>query len=164
MSDLEELTGVAFWTLFLAFLVFSVVLSVVLTWPVCALVLAVYRRSVRAGMRTAAGRGSRAAPASRGSSAPLRSPAPAPRIAVTEIPERPTARPRRPGPPPGTAGTGRVRGRRAGVRGGRPPSSSTGCPATAGRRGPFLVQALLLSWLAVPTVIALGVPRPAGAR
>lgn len=150
MGELEELTGVAFWTLFLATLAFSVFLSVALTWPVCALVLAVYRRSVRTGMRTAAGAAGGAA---------AETPAlavPAPRIAVTEIVD---------GAPSPLVVLAHRRARRAQVvfagTGLVSGISSTAVyyrvSGEASAPGPFLVQALLLSWLAVPTVIALGI-------
>ena len=98
MGDLEQATGVAFWTLFLAVLVFSVGLAVLFTWPVCALVLAVYRRSVRSGMRTAVG----AAGAPEVVAAAITDPPP--RIAVTELAD---------GPPPPLVVLAHRRARRA---------------------------------------------------
>jgi hypothetical protein len=164
MSDLEELTGVDFWTLFLAFLFISVVFSVVLTWPVCALVLAVYRRSVHAGMLTAAGAGAVGAgvvgdhvPSGEVDRSAAAGVEPPPRIGVTEIPD---------GPPPALVALAHRRARRAQVVFAAA-GLVFGVAATVVFRrvsgdawapGPFVVQALLLSWLAVPTVIALGVP------
>lgn len=52
MSDLEELTGVDAGAMVLGSVTMVTVLAVLLTWPVCTLLLALYRRSVAAGMRS----------------------------------------------------------------------------------------------------------------
>jgi hypothetical protein len=51
MTELEELVGIDYWSLLLGSVFMVTLLAAVLTWPVCALLLALYRRSVGAGMR-----------------------------------------------------------------------------------------------------------------
>jgi hypothetical protein len=149
---LEEVTGLSLWTLFLAFFVWSLVLAFVLTWPVCTLVLASYRRSVRAGMSAVT-----AGPVG----APLESapppPGPAPHIAVAEVGA---------GPPGALAVEARRRVRRAQIAYG-----AAGLVCGIGLTVvyhlvsgngwaplPFLFDTLLLSWLVVPTLITVGIP------
>ena len=150
-SILEEVTGLSLWTLFLAFFVWSLLLAVVLTWPVCALVLASYRRSVRAGMSAAAG--SFGAPV-----ADAPPPAGPPRhIGVAEAGA---------GPPGALVVEARRRVRRAQVA-----YAAAGLVCGLGLTVvyhlvsgngwaplPFLLDALLLSWLVVPTLITVGIP------
>ena len=127
MGDLDKLPGVPswlgpYWVLLLGALIASVLLSIVLTRPVCALVLMAYRRSVRTGMRTDRERGAAAGPrggARRGGPARRRHADHGQRD-----PGRTVACSHRPGSPAGAAGSGRLRGRRARVRrerGGRLP-------------------------------------------
>ena len=150
MHDLEKLTGVEFWVFVLGVLVWSVLLAVVLTWPVCALILTLYRRSVWAGMRVTAG-GAVVVPEAPGTAVP------APRIAVAEVGD---------GTPAPLAVRARRRVRRAQVvYAGAGLVFGIGAttvyhliPGTGFAPQPFLVQALLLSWLVVPTVVAIGFP------
>jgi hypothetical protein len=151
--NLEELTGLSLWTWLLAFLGWSVLLAVVLTWPVCALVLAMYRRSVRAGMCAAAGVDPVDAPPDGGPPPP----GPPPHIAVTEV---------EPGPPTALVAEAHGRVRRAQIAYG-----AAGLVCGVGvtvvyhlvsgngwAPQPLLLDVLLLSWLVVPTVIAVGIP------
>jgi hypothetical protein len=167
MGDLDKLPGVPswlgpYWVLLLGALIASVLLSIVLTRPVCALVLMAYRRSVRTGMRTTASGALRRAPAA----APVEvgPPVAGTPITVSEIPD---------GPSPALTVRAHRRARRAQVVfaaaglafGVSAAAVFHGVSATAHGVSAdpwdlrvFLVRALLLSWLAVPAVIALGIP------
>jgi hypothetical protein len=153
VRELEELTGVPFWSFLLANVVFGVLLAVLLTWPVCALVLVVYRRSVQRGMLSTAG--DAVAPPS-----PPPVVGPPPRVDVAEVGAEP-------GAPPALVALAAHRARRAqaafvvaGLAFGVV-AAVAGTRASSGSWGPgrFVAFALLAAWPAVPTVLALGVAR-----
>lgn len=153
MAELEKLTGVAFWPLVLGTFTMSVLLAVVFTWPVCVLLLWRYRRSVKAGMRS-----STAPPPVPGRSAPSARPpvSPAPAIAIEDA---------RPDGFPPLIARANHRARRAQVvfvlasllfgLG----STTVYHLVARDDRGPlgFLLLALIMGWLVVPTVIATGI-------
>ena len=157
MRELEELTGVPFWPFLLANVVFGVLLAVVLTWPVCALVLVVYRRSVQRGMLSTAGDAVAPAPP------PAPVAGPPPRVGVVDIGAGSTEA----AAPPALVARAARRARRAqvafavcglafGVA-----AAVAGAKASSGTWGPgrFVAFALLASWPVVPAVLALGVAR-----
>jgi hypothetical protein len=78
LAELAELTGLGVTALLVGALASVTVLPAALTWPMCALLLALYRRSVRAGMRRGA------APARRHGGQATTAPA-RPRIEVTPV-------------------------------------------------------------------------------
>lgn len=152
-NSIEELTGVAFWTFLLAIFSMGVLLAVVLTWPVCSLLLALYRRSVTAGMRRATSPPS--APAGSAPGAPAHAGS-APTVTIVEV---------RPGPPTALIARAHDGTRRAtavfvvaGTLFGLGSSATYHLVADIEWEPVrFLLLTLVLAWLVVPTAISTGI-------
>ena len=150
MERLQELTGVEPWPMLLGLTVMAVLVSAVATWPVCALLLWRYRRSVQSGMRRAT---ATHAPAGQGPTA--RPTDPPPHIDVVDLRQQ---------APAALVVRARRAGRRAqaafGAAGLLFGLASTAAYHQVGSLDWAPVRTLslvlILGWLVVPTVLSLG--------